>query len=555
MGAKTLTVYVGKDIETNFQHGIKQGIWGFKREPTGFDELKPGDFIVFGRGFSGNPRVQSSEWTQGTLGVLGIGRIADVPFEGSAPEWPDEVAVHQVVYPHRVRFGDYTQHSGPVTLDATSILPPDLVEGIRLSAMNSFNLVRDGAPLVAPPTSQPSPPPTPQVFVPTDVPATLKQMDQWMSSRGMILGPRVVQNLYAALRSKPFVLLAGNSGTGKSRVVRLFAEAAGATPTNGGFQMIPVRPDWNDGAELVGYYDLNGSFQPGRIVPLLLRAYRQPQRPFFVCLDEMNLARVEHYFSDFLSVVESRRRDGPRVVSDDLIGAKEVSAMGMGSLGVEESTALSELKNLQKGLGFPDNVFVFGTVNMDETTQPFSRKVLDRANTLEFNAVDFSKRPPGTPTTLAPLDLGAEFFRPDLVGMTALVEADESVFDEVSNRLTALNKVLSVGGFEVGYRVRDEAAAFVFFAELAGLARQDALDLVVLQKILPRLQGSSPRLEQVLRVLLEKHVKATGEGIGSAVDPSEESSLEENTNAQLASKLRGMLRSFTEESFTSFWLG
>jgi hypothetical protein len=147
-----------------------------------------------------------------------------------------------------------------------------------------------------------------------------------LSSQGFIISKADLINFHCCLRTKPFVILAGISGTGKTKFVRLFAEAVGATDENKRFQIIPVRPDWNDNSELLGFFDLNGRYQPGALIPLLLRAHANQDRPYFLCLDEMNLARVEHYFSDFLSVVESRRfkdHDGKRKISTDIILSHE----------------------------------------------------------------------------------------------------------------------------------------------------------------------------------------------------------------------------------------
>jgi hypothetical protein len=566
MTQKTLTVYVGAKSKENIEHALEHGVWGFKDEVDEVKGLAPGDFIVFGEGFSGSPRTDSAKWMQGSLETLTFGRITRALQTETTLEWPSEQRAKAVEYHHRVRFVADAPSIGPVELADAAVLTPALAEGLRRSASANRGVVIDDvppgktaapltpatAPLIAPPVAQPAVTAPPVIH---DVPATLAQIERAMASAGMVLGSHVVHAFYASLRAKPFVLLAGNSGTGKSRLVRLFAEVCGATVENGRFQMIPVRPDWNDGSELVGYFDLNGDYQPGKIVPVLLRAHRAPTRPFFVCLDEMNLARVEHYFSDFLSVVESRRLVDGRVLSDPIVGTQELGAMSDKSLDAEERAALAKLQSAGRGLTFPDNVFVVGTVNMDETTQPFSRKVLDRANTLEFNDVDLARRPLSDHGSTAALDLDANFFRPDLVGMTALIERAAPLFDDVSSRLTALNRVLSEGGFEVGYRVRDEATAFVVFCELAGLSRDEALERVVLQKVLPRLQGSSPRIERVLRALIKEH---TGEAVESngaaAIEALQKLRLDGKTTA-LGRKLSGMLLTLWEEGFTSFWLG
>jgi hypothetical protein len=182
----------------------------------------------------------------------------------------------------------------------------------------------------------------------------------WRSlcAEGLDFSKEQVADFYLAVRTKPFVLLAGISGTGKSILARRFAAACGFPAP-----LIAVRPDWSDPSELLGYRDLEGAFVPGRLIPHLVAAADRPDRPYFVILDEMNLARVEHYFADLLSVMETRRTVGDRVVTDTLdldIGPETAFRC---DAGLAES-----LKGLlaDRGLGVPSNLCVVGTVNMDE---------------------------------------------------------------------------------------------------------------------------------------------------------------------------------------------
>src|SRR5436190_20699779 len=122
----------------------------------------------------------------------------------------------------------------------------------------------------------------------TDNPLELtERIARFCAARGYRFLRSTIRGLYASLRTKPFVILAGNSGTGKSRLARLFAEAIGANTGNRQFQMISVRPDWNDSSDLLGYFDLNGDYRPGLLITILFRADAERDKPFFVCLDEM----------------------------------------------------------------------------------------------------------------------------------------------------------------------------------------------------------------------------------------------------------------------------
>lgn len=194
----------------------------------------------------------------------------------------------------------------------------------------------------------------------------LQRINTYIKAKGFTFDEGLVENYYLSLKSKPFVILAGTSGTGKTRLVRLFAEAIGATKDNGRYKLVSVRPDWSDSSDLFGHVNLQGEFVPGAIIDFIKNASDDLEHPYFLCLDEMNLARVEYYLSDFLSVIETRKWTDERIKTDIITLDKAAD---------KEYPALS----------LPENLYVVGTVNMDETTFPFSKKVLDRANTIEFS--------------------------------------------------------------------------------------------------------------------------------------------------------------------------
>ena len=231
-----------------------------------------------------------------------------------------------------------------------------------------------------------------------------------------------------AIRTKPFLLLAGISGTGKSRIVREFAfkscpkylqDKDGTTPSN--YCMIEVKPNWHDSTELLGYYsNLSKGYQFKKFVQFLVKAKMNPNVPFFVCLDEMNLAPVEQYFAEILSVMETRKKvnheDGTdEIKSGVIVEGKYFSQIYQKEMGgmvstvekhisdgdwyatffkesqmTEDEKAIvsknrSEFTLCDEGLTLPENVIIIGTVNMDDTTHQFSRKVIDRAMTIEMN--------------------------------------------------------------------------------------------------------------------------------------------------------------------------
>ena len=136
---------------------------------------------------------------------------------------------------------------------------------------------------------------------------TVDYIKNYISSRGFTYSDNLIENFYLSLKSKPFTILAGTSGTGKTKLVKLFAEAIGANEANGRYKMVSVRPDWSDGSDLFGHTDLNGKFIEGPVCSAFDVAMNEPDKPVFLCLDEMNLAHPELYFAEFLSKLELRR--------------------------------------------------------------------------------------------------------------------------------------------------------------------------------------------------------------------------------------------------------
>ncbi|MFB4158965.1 McrB family protein [Geomicrobium sp. JSM 1781026] len=368
---------------------------------------------------------------------------------------------------------------------------------------------------------------SPAEFEPKHV---VDHIHNYISSKGFYFEKEEVTNLYLSLKTKPFVILSGISGTGKTMIVRWFAESVGATEKNGRFTVIPVRPDWSDGTDLIGFEDLKGDFNRGPVTNVILNAIADPDRPYFVLLDEMNLARVEYYFSDLLSVMESKKWQGGKQVSSRLLPF--------------------QLDGMDVYL--PSNVYLIGTVNMDETTFPFSKKVLDRANTIEFNRVrldhlDFLMEAKEKSSIMLHNNrLEAEF----LTLKDVYAHTPEFV-KEVTNELVRVNEALMENGSHVGYRIRDEISFYMVYNERDGLlTREEAFDLCLLQKILPRLSGSDARMREVLVKLFEVF---TNQRINEFAEISEE-------DIQLAKypkstmKVVEMLRGLEQDGFTSFWI-
>ncbi len=311
-------------------------------------------------------------------------------------------------------------------------------------------------------------------------------------------------HLLTALRTKPFVLLAGISGTGKSRIVRELAKACWKNeedefgkncPRN--FCMVQVKPNWHDSSELMGYVSRIGEkpvFVAGDFLKFVARAWQEPEKPYFLCLDEMNLAPVEQYFAEYLSVIESRKLNADGTITTDPILKKEAEEWYhtlICSLTGKEELRVQFLNN---GIAIPQNLFVIGTVNMDETTFSFSRKVLDRAMTIEMNEVDLH----------GGLDRGAlsEFgYIGDVLKCAAVegkdvYEDNKELCDKVIEYLEKINAELESTPFKIAYRTRNEFLVYAVSRGEENLA--NSLDEMTSMKILSRIEGDADKIGNLL---------------------------------------------------------
>jgi hypothetical protein len=316
-------------------------------------------------------------------------------------------------------------------------------------------------------------------------------------------------NILTAIKTKPFILLAGISGTGKSRLVRTLAyktcskvELRNDPKKPGNFELIPVRPNWHDSSELMGYVSrINGEkYITTAFLKFIAKAWKHTDVPFFLCLDEMNLAPVEQYFAEYLSIIETRQVKNGELVTDFIIAKENFENQKL------YTQLLADLElngsDFDEGIGIPSNLVVIGTVNMDETTHSFSRKVLDRAMTFEMNNVDLT----------AGLELSkndwsypnAYIANDDVIGQyTSGAEVYSQVFkekDEVIGFLKKVNNELDGTPFKIAYRVRDEFLIYCFYASKNPTANWliNALDEMTSMKILSRIEGDETKTGKVL---------------------------------------------------------
>ena len=384
-----------------------------------------------------------------------------------------------------------------------------------------------------------------------------------------------------AMRTKPFLLLAGISGTGKSRIVKQMAfdscpngSLREDKTSPGNYCLIEVKPNWHDSTELLGFESRIGGahYVLTPFVKFLAKAMLHSDVPFFVCLDEMNLAPVEQYFAEFLSVLESRTKDDDHIISEPLVKAdifkkyptlaKQLFPIEEGhsdycGQGTVEPTApygkeVEVYETLKReGLRIPENVVVIGTVNMDETTHQFSRKVIDRAMTIEMNLpdgepfLDFYNNKSqlvyrDNPTSAA-LYLSNEVKASDVIDALAADNAEKTEWlkGEVAKFLNDLNNALEGTPFKVAYRVQNELLLYFYqlWHEDKSAKWRDILttscDQILMMKVLPRIEGDAELLEKPLEKLNKF--------------------FEDNNFVDSKKKIEDMKSRLEGAQFTSFW--
>lgn len=338
-----------------------------------------------------------------------------------------------------------------------------------------------------------------------------------------------------AIRTKPFLLLAGISGTGKSRIVKQMAfESCPDIPAlrsdktaPGNYELIEVKPNWHDSSELLGYESEIGGphYVVTPFVRFLVKAMRHPDVPFFVCMDEMNLAPVEQYFAEFLSVLESRKllSDGT-ITSEPLIKADIFSKYAdqlHRDLDITDTETYKAVYDRLKndGLRLPSNLIVVGTVNMDETTHQFSRKVIDRAMTIEMNIED-AETPfknffeGGDALHYYDNPQPKDLFLPKVVQASealSILRAEDASYlkENVPGLLHSLNSALNGTPFKIAYRVQNELILYFFSLreenpdEAAEALLAQAMDAILMMKVLPRIEGDEDLLDKPLKALAQ----------------------------------------------------
>lgn len=293
----------------------------------------------------------------------------------------------------------------------------------------------------------------------------------------------LARRFIAALATKPFVILTGLSGSGKTKLAQVFARWISAAEEQ--YSLVPVGADWTNREPLLGYPNALDPaeyvFPESGVLKLIMEAAENPGVPYFLILDEMNMSHVERYFADFLSAMES---DEPIPLHS------------------------RDITNLPKSIILPSNLFIIGTVNVDETTYMFSPKVLDRANVIEFRVSKEDMEDYLIESTHQKIDMNVGQGQAYSKAFMALREnngSESSIREQLMLFFTELKKI----GAEFGYRSAAEINRFyALMKKLDPLVTEnEIMDCAILQKLLPKVHGSRGKLEKVLIKLIELSVE------------------------------------------------
>lgn len=311
-------------------------------------------------------------------------------------------------------------------------------------------------------------------------PFNIETVIEKIKKTGLLYEDNLIKRYVYSLMTKPFVILSGLAGSGKTQLALAFARVM-CEDIDQQMCVVPVGADWTNREPLLGYPNAlkQGEYvlPESRALQIVIRANRNPQKPYFLVLDEMNLSYVERYFADFLSAMESNQEIPLWDKNEDCDSE------------VPSSVAL------------PKNLFIIGTINVDETTYMFSPKVLDRANVIEFKVSDdemesFLNKDSNVNVKAA--DKECAIMGQKFVEKATTKQSNDK--DVIKGILLNFFKQLKKANAEFGYRTATEIGRFISLA-LESMSEDEAVDAALVQKLLPKLHGSRKKIVSVTKEL------------------------------------------------------
>ncbi|MBO9728985.1 MAG: DUF3578 domain-containing protein [Chitinophaga sp.] len=359
-----------------------------------------------------------------------------------------------------------------------------------------------------------------------------------LTETGLYFEDHIVLRFVTALVTKPFVILTGLSGSGKTKLALAFAKWIAVNSQQ--ICIVPVGADWTNREPLLGYPNMiqkdtyvlpeNGTLN------LLLSAIRDPENPYFLILDEMNLSHVERYFADFLSCLESGEK-----------------------ISLHPGPENWNQKSIPTSFNLPPNVFIIGTVNIDETTYMFSPKVLDRASVIEFRISEKGMEEFLLKNKVSKLNLleakGADMAK-SFVQLATEKLSDPIINDSLSRELMNFFIALKRAGAEFGFRTASEIKRFFNIAlKIGNWSNDQLMDAIIMQKLLPRLHGSRRKLEPILMILARyclKNVEKLDLYLKIETDIHNDVAMDDIKYFLSFEKIRRMQQGLIDHSYTSY---
>jgi len=392
----------------------------------------------------------------------------------------------------------------------------------------------------------------------------IEHLKNYISGQGFYYPPETIQNFYTCLKCDPLVILAGLSGVGKSKLPKLVTEAIG-----GVFQVVPVRPNWNDDRDLLGYFNpRSGRYQSTNFLETIIEASENKRRLYVICLDEMNLAPPEYYFALFLSKLENNKRkfypdpslskqtykkERKSIISNIIDLKEELRQSGVAridSLQFKIEALMDRLNELQKyrEVEIPSNLRFVGTVNIDHTTKDFSNKVLDRANVIQFDNPNLEAARSQESKSIDPKFLPFDQFD-DFASVDGGPLNEDSPLYVYSDYLIKISEMLE-GDLGFGYRVYEAILRYLKLVKQGGYNFEEGVDgqasfdkefdKQLVQRILPKIRGMDTR-----------ETKKSLDKLDSYLDETVFNNCDNRTKSQ--EKLDSMISQLDAKGYVNYW--
>jgi len=371
--------------------------------------------------------------------------------------------------------------------------------------------------------------------------------DYFMSS-GYKYPRDLFYDLIISLKSQQFVIFTGQCGTGKSSMARIFSQSLGANRTNGRFLSVSVGALWQSSEPLLGHINSDGNFVPGSITSFLKEAISNKTKPYFLCLDDFNIARPEQYFAPVLSAMSDRWFDKEGNIVSDFVLSRQ-------SYGNDEAAYAT-----YGDIWIPDNLYILAVANCDETSYPICDRVLDRAFVIELSSPDIaisSNDMESMRQSAKPLDVDNDFLKPEYISAIDC-KTDLDILRETSFSLQRLNRTILQSVSPISFRTRDAILFFLLYSRRYDAFADDVImDLMITQKLLPKLHGPTTMVKNCLCELFCYCLRRGKNDSDEFTDSSAKMTqmmVSHTCRYPLSSeKIAHMLRRYENEGYATFW--